>query len=60
MDRTFGALAVGQVIGWGVLYYSPLVAVAEIARVEGWSLTFLTSLLSVGMLVAAVAGIPVG
>ena len=60
VDPALGALAVGQVISWGVLYYSPLVALSAIARVEGWSLVSLTAVLSIGLLVAAVVGIPVG
>lgn len=50
----------GQVVGWGVLYYSPLVAISAVSQQEGWNLRTLTALLSIGLLVAAVAGIYVG
>lgn len=59
-DRTLATLSVGQIVGWGALFYSPLIAVTAISEQEGWNPASLVAWLSVGLVVAALAGIPVG
>jgi MFS family permease len=54
------ALSIGQVVGWGVLYYAAIVASPVIAEQTGWSLIAVTGLFSLGLVVSAVAGIFVG
>lgn len=54
------ALAIGQVVSWGVLYYGAIVASSRIAEQTGWSLTLVTGLFSMSVLISAVVGIPVG
>lgn len=54
------ALSVGQVISWGILFYALIVASPEIASETGWSLSLVTLSFSAGLVVSAIAGIPVG
>ncbi|MEV5297292.1 MFS transporter [Amycolatopsis methanolica] len=49
-----------QVVSWGALYYALPVATAQIAGTTGWTPGTITLAFSAGLLVAAVAGIPVG
>jgi MFS family permease len=58
--RALAGLCLTQVVGWGVLYYAFPVALAAIAADTGWSETGATKAFSTGLLVSAVAGIPVG
>ncbi|MCR8670046.1 MFS transporter [Agrococcus sp. HG114] len=58
--RRLAALAAGQVISWGILYYGPLVAAPAIAAGTGWSLAEVTLSLSAGLVASAAAGIAVG
>ncbi len=58
--RQLTVLSLGQLVGWGVLFYSPLVAIGAIAGDNNWAVGFATALLSVSLTVAAVAGIGVG
>jgi MFS family permease len=53
-------LCLTQIVSWGVLYYAFPVALAAIAADTGWSETVATAAFSTGLLVSAVAGIPVG
>ena len=58
--QALAGLCLTQVVGWGVLYYAFPVALAAIAADTGWSETAATAAFSTGLLVSAVAGIPVG
>ena len=54
------ALSITQITSWGVLYYAFPVALADIAADTGWSTTATTAAFSAGLIVSALAGIPVG
>ncbi|MCW2620656.1 MAG: putative Permease of the major facilitator superfamily 1 [Frankiales bacterium] len=54
------ALCVTEVVSWGVLYYALPVALTDIHADTGWSRTSITAAFSAGLLVSAVAGVPVG
>jgi MFS family permease len=53
-------LCVTEVVSWGVLYYAFPVALASITADTGWSTTATTAAFSAGLVVSAVAGVPVG
>lgn len=53
-------LCVTETASWGVLYYAFPVMAAAISEETGWSMMSLTAAFSAGLVVAAVAGIPVG
>lgn len=54
------ALALGQVVSWGILYYGLIVAAPVIASETGWSLAAIALSFSAGLATSAVAGILVG
>jgi MFS family permease len=54
------ALCITQVTSWGVLYYAFPVALASITADTGWSATAATAAFSAGLVVSALAGIPIG
>lgn len=54
------ALCVTQVVSWGVLYYALPVALASITADTGWSASGVTAAFSAGLVVSALAGVPVG
>jgi MFS family permease len=54
------ALCATQVVSWGVLYYAFPVALAAIIADTGWPATAATGAFSVGLVVSAVMGVPVG
>jgi MFS family permease len=58
--RALVGLCVTQVTSWGVLYYAFPVALAAITADTGWSAPAATAAFSAGLVVSAVAGIPVG
>jgi MFS family permease len=58
--RALVALCVTQITSWGVLYYAFPVALASITADTGWSATAATAAFSAGLIVSALAGIPVG
>lgn len=60
LRRVLITLCVTETVSWGVLYYAFPVMVADMSTATGWSMTSLTASFSVGLLVAAVVGIPVG
>lgn len=53
-------LAVGQLIGWGTLYYSLAVMIGPMEQELGWSKVELNAGLTFGLGAACVAAIPVG
>jgi len=55
-----GALALGQLVSWGSIYYSFSLFVVPMERELGWSRTELNGALSAGLLVAGLAGYSVG
>jgi predicted MFS family arabinose efflux permease len=54
------ALALGQVVSWGILYYALIVAAPEISRETGWPLAVITAAFSGGVVVSAISGVVVG
>jgi predicted MFS family arabinose efflux permease len=58
--RALVALCVTEVVSWGVLYYAFPVALASICTDTGWSAASTTAAFSAGLVVSAVAGVPVG
>jgi MFS family permease len=54
------ALCVTEVVSWGVLYYAFPVALSSITADTGWSASATTAAFSAGLVVSALAGIPVG
>jgi MFS family permease len=58
--RALAALCLTEVVSWGVLYYAFPVALASISADTGWSATSATAAFSAGLVVSALAGIPVG
>ena len=58
--RALIGLCVTQVTSWGVLYYAFPVSLAAITADTGWSATAATAAFSAGLVVSALAGIPVG
>jgi len=55
-----GALSVGQVVSWGILYYALIVAAPALADETGWTLPAITLAFSAGLIVSALFGIVVG
>ncbi|GAB3040944.1 MFS transporter [Parafrigoribacterium mesophilum] len=55
-----GALSAGQVVGWGILYYAPIVAAPAVAQDTGWTLPLTMAAISAGLVVSALSGILVG
>ncbi|GAB3164925.1 MFS transporter [Myceligenerans halotolerans] len=60
LRRVLTTLCVTEITSWGVLYYAFPVLAGEITRTTGWSGAAVPAGFSVGQLVAALAGIPVG
>jgi MFS family permease len=60
LRRVLVTLCVTEITSWGVLYYAFPVLAPTISASTGWSTTWVVGAFSVGQLVAAVAGIPVG
>jgi MFS family permease len=58
--RVLAALCTTEVVSWGVLYYAFPVALAPITADTGWSASVTTAAFSGGLVVSALAGIPVG
>lgn len=54
------ALCVTEVVSWGVLYYAFPVALTSITTDTGWSASATTAAFSAGLVVSALAGVPVG
>ncbi|GAA3458090.1 MFS transporter [Saccharothrix longispora] len=53
-------LCLSQVTGWGVLYYAFPVLAPSISASTGWSLSEVTAGFSLGQLVSAAVGVPLG
>lgn len=60
LRRVLVTLCLTEITSWGVLYYAFPVLAGEIVRTTGWSAVAVTAGFSVGQLVAALAGIPIG
>ncbi|NYE19442.1 MFS transporter [Microbacterium immunditiarum] len=54
------ALAVAQVVSWGVLYYGVLVAAPAISADTGWDDELIFVAVTAGLLVSALSSIPIG
>lgn len=54
------ALSVAQAVSWGILFYAMIVAAPVVADDTGWPLPLVTTLFSVGPVVSALVGMPVG
>ena len=60
LRRVLAVLCSTEIVSWGVLYYAfPVLAPAMVAD-TGWSVGTVTAAFSLGLVVAAVAGIPAG
>jgi MFS family permease len=53
-------LCITEVTSWGVLYYAFPVLAPSISADTGWSIPAVTAGFSIGLVVSAVAGVPVG
>ncbi len=53
-------LSAAQLVSWGSLYYAVSVFLTPMSRELGWSMTEMTGALSLGLLTAAAAALPVG
>jgi MFS family permease len=60
LRRVLVVLCVTEITSWGVLYYAFPVLAPSIAADTGWSLSVVTAAYSVGLVVSALVGIPVG
>lgn len=58
--RVLVVLCVTEITSWGVLYYAFPVVAPSIAADTGWSASTITAAFSLGLVVAALAGIPAG
>ena len=58
--RPLIALCITEVTSWGVLYYAFPVLLPSISADTGWSIPAVTAGFSIGLVVSAVAGVPVG
>jgi MFS family permease len=60
LRRVLVVLCVTEITSWGVLYYAFPVLAPSIAADTGWPISAVTAAFSVGLVVAAVVGIPAG
>jgi MFS family permease len=58
--RLVWLLAVGQLVVWGALYYGFAVIVSPMELELGWAKTATNGALTVGLLVAGIAAVPIG
>ena len=58
--RALAALAIAQIVAWGVLYYAVLVAAPAIAVDTGWDEQSVFIAITAGLLTSAICAIPVG
>jgi MFS family permease len=58
--RPLITLCITEVTSWGVLYYAFPVLAPAISADTGWSIPAVTAGFSIGLVVSAVAGVPVG
>lgn len=58
--RVLVVLCATEITSWGILYYAFPVLLGQITAATGWSAAATTAALSLGQLVAALVGIPVG
>ena len=59
LRRATAALAITQLISWGVLYYAFAVVAPAMARQPGWGVTAVSGAFSVGLLVSGLCARPV-
>ena len=60
LRRVLGVLCITEIVSWGVLYYAFPVLAPGIAADTGWSIGTITAAFSLGLVVAALVGIPAG
>src|SRR3546814_12752385 len=58
--RLVWGIALGQLIAWGTLYYSFALVIGPMADELGWSRVDLNAGLTLGLIAASLAAIPVG
>jgi MFS family permease len=58
--RALIALCVSEITSWGALYYAFPVVLADLTRTSGWSPQQTTAAFSTGLVISALAGVPVG
>jgi predicted MFS family arabinose efflux permease len=60
LRRALAGLCVTEITSWGVLYYSFPVVLVRLTRATGWPASSALSAFSAGLVVSALAGVPVG
>ena len=60
LRRALAGLCVTEITSWGVLYYSFPVVLVQLTRATGWPASSALSAFSAGLVVSALAGVPVG
>jgi MFS family permease len=60
LRRALLALCFTEITSWGVLYYAFFAMLALLTRTTGWPIPAVMNAFSLGAVVAAVAGVPVG
>jgi MFS family permease len=60
LRRVLAVLCGTEIVSWGVLYYAFPVLAPAMAADTGWSIGTVTAAFSLGLIVAALAGIPAG
>jgi MFS family permease len=58
--RAVSVLSITQIIAWGTIFYSPVLAAPLIVRETGWSLSFIMGGFSLGLLIAGLVSPFVG
>ena len=58
--RAVSVLSITQIIAWGTIFYSPVLAAPLIVRETGWSLSFVMGGFSLGLLIAGLVSPFVG
>jgi MFS family permease len=58
--RALIALCITEITSWGVLYYAFPVLVSHLTRATGWPAALAMAAFSVGLVTAALTGVPVG
>src|SRR5690242_8178239 len=60
LGRALVALCITEITSWGILYYAFPVMLARLTRATGWSTGTAMAAYTTGLVVAALAGVPVG
>ncbi|MFQ3660333.1 MAG: MFS transporter, partial [Anaerolineae bacterium] len=58
--RIVGALAITQLVSWGILYYAFSVVLLPMQLDTGWDTAAITGAFSLGLVIGGVAALPIG